>query len=488
MNKGKKGGRNMFHGREVLVMGLGLHGGGEATVKWLLKHGAKVTVTDTRDAKILAPSIHALKGLPVRFVLGKHQMKDFQSHDIIVVNPGVPRESKYLQAATKAGKKIENAASLFFRSLKNPVIAVTGTRGKTTTTLWVALLLKKKYPFIRQSGTPENALLDEFDRVEGKNVPVIAELSSWQLEYLAQSGKAPQIAAITNIYPEHLNRYRDVKAYADAKTNIFTHQLAGDMLVLNYDNPWHKYFAQQNPESTLYYTSTKVLPRKLNGAYTSKDQLMLRVGGKEEKLFSMRRFRNKRGEHNLENLMRTVLLAKLFAPTLKITEHEVRSLPTPPMRQEIVYKKGRLIVVNDSCATSPDGTIAAIKRFSQLGHSMSKLRALILIAGGTDKELQFGGLAKEIKKYIPQGQLVLLEGSATKKLKKELIKLHYGNVFHEHPTLKECVGDAVAVAKGTKRKITILFSPASASFEKFLHEFDRGKQFNRLVKSALVKL
>ena len=503
MSEKKKVSRYEFCGTKVLVMGLGLHGGGEATVRWLVGQGAKVTVTDMRDKGTLTSSLRALRGLPLRFVLGKHRASDFRSHDIIVVNPGVPRESKYLRLAKSEGKRIENVASLFFGSLKNPAISVTGTRGKTTTTLWVAELLRKKYPLVRQSGTPENALLDELERVVGKNAPVVAELSSWQLEYLPaafakraglpESGKAPDIVAITNIYPEHLNRYRNINDYADAKANIFLYQRKGDALVLNHDDPWHKYFLKKKPKSALYYISKKTLPQKLNGAYVKNGKIVLRNKGRTSALFSVVRFRRERGEHNLENLLRAALIAKLFDPTVMITERDVLQLPTPHMRQETIYTKGQLVVVNDSCATSPDGTIAAIRRFATLhqGRTLgikkgSTLKGqkpkVILIAGGTDKKLQFGGLASEIKKYVPMERLVLFEGSATKKLTKELASVHYGTPPQEYSTLKACVAKALAIAGGMKEKTVILFSPGAASFEKFLHEFDRGEKFNRLVK------
>jgi len=459
-------------------MGLGLHGGGGATARWLVRNGARVTVTDTRDAKVLAPSLRALKGLPMRLVLGRHRTSDFRSHDLIVVNPGVPRESLYLRVAKNAGKKIENDASLFFRFLQNPVIAVTGTRGKTTTTLWVAELLKKKYPAVRQSGTPEHAEFKEFERIQGKNIPAVVELSSWQLEYLPQSDKAPRIAAVTNIYPEHLNRYRNIKAYADAKANIFLHQRKEDMLVLNYDNLWYRYFLKKKPKSTLYYISKKTLPKKLNGAYVKNGKMILRGGGKEQALFFVTRFRKERGEHSLENLLRAVLMAKLFDPTVAITERDILHLPIPRMRQEVVYKRGRLTIVNDSCATSPEGTIAAIERFKGAG-------SVVLITGGTDKDLEFAGLAAEIKRHIPVRRLILLGGSATQKLKKKLMKIRYGVLALEYSTLKECVAKAIAVAGVEKRKTVILFSPGAASFEKFLHEFDRGSQFNRLVRRSI---
>ena len=517
-----QGGKNprLFQGKKVLVMGLGLHGGGVSTVRWLVANGAKVTATDLRDNETLGPSLRALRGLPVRYVLGGHRAADFRSHDLIVVGPGVSHESPHIKVAKNDGKQIENDASLFFRYSENHVIAVTGTRGKTTTTLWVAELLKKKYLLVRQSGTPENAELKEFGRINGKNVPAVVELSSWQLEYLPRSKKAPHIAAITNIYAEHLNRYRDIKQYADAKANIFRYQQKDDMLVLNYDDPWHRYFLKKRPKSDVYFTSTKVLPKKLNGAYVKNEEIVLRVPKnkqgrtllKETTILSVGRFVRERGKHNLENLLRAVLIAKLFDPKLNVTEHDVLRLPTPRMRQETIYRKVGLTIVNDSCATSPDGTVAAIRRFAKAGAGIqggtlrivpqgSTLYAspkprIILITGGTDKKLEFDGLAKEIKKYIPKRQLVLLEGSATTKLIAALRKQKYFTQYEplEYLDLASCVKEAFRIARtnrgptlGIKKgrssvQWVVLFSPAAASFEKFLHEFDRGDQFNRLIR------
>ncbi len=477
----KKNTAKIFGGTKALVMGLGLHGGGVATTKWLVKHGATVTATDKRTKEVLAPSLKALKSTKATFVLGEHRKKDFEQNDLIVVNPGVPRESEYLAVAKKAGKRIENDASLFFRFTDNPVIAVTGTRGKTTTTLWIAELLKKKYPHVLPSGnTPENAFLKEFERVQGKDIPVVAEMSSWQLEYLPIAGSAPHIAIITNIYPDHLNRYKGIKDYANAKANIFHDQHEDDFLVLNYDNEWTKHFLTKRPKSIPFFTSVKSLPKGVNGLFVRAEHLVFRFDDTEQKLFSIKRFTSERGVHNLENLLGAVLAIKLFDSEVVVTEKDVLGLPTPTMRQEVIYKKGKLTVVNDSCATSPDGTIAAIERFRKPGN-------IVLMCGGTDKELEFSLLAAKIKKYIPREQLVLLEGSATKKLIAELVSQKYfkGHAQEIHTSLASCVDCALAVTKTLKGKTTILFSPGAASFEKFLHEFDRGEKFNVLIKKLL---
>ena len=471
-------------GKKALVMGLGLHGGGVATAKWLAKRGALVTATDLRNKETLSSSIASLQKLPITYILSEHREEDFRTNDLIVVNPGVPRESKYLKIAKKAGKRIENDASLFFASNTHPVIAVTGTRGKTTTTLWIAELLKKRYFDTTPSGnTPENAFLKEYDRLTKADsaTPVVAEMSSWQLEFLPVSKRAPHIAIITNLYRDHLNRYGGkITSYASAKANIFKDQHEDDFLILDHDNEWTKFFLEKHPKSTVFFTSVKSLPKGKNGLFVRKDHLVFRFDGIEQQLFPIKRFASLRGAHNLKNLLHAVLAVKLFDPSIPVTERMALALPSPRMRQEIVATKGRLTVVNDSCATSPDGTVAAIKRFAAGSNP-------VLIVGGTDKMLDFDELATTIKKHIPSEQLVLLDGSATKKLLAALVAKKYfrGYAAELHNSLESCVKEAFRIASSLSGKKTILFSPGAASFEKFLHEFDRGEQWNKLAKRFL---
>jgi UDP-N-acetylmuramoylalanine--D-glutamate ligase len=462
-----------FRKKKVLSVGLGLHGGGVATAKWLIRHGAKVTVTDLRKKELLGPSIKKLKGLPVRYVLGRHRKADFELHDVVVVGPGVPRDSKYLYAAQRKRKRVENDASIFFQHATQPILAVTGTRGKTTTTLWIAALLQKTYKDVLPSGnTPDNALLKEYTRLRGKNIPVVAELSSWQLEYLPSAKRSPHVAVITNLYPDHLNRYKGMEDYARAKANIFRFQHADDFLVLNKGNAWTKFYLKQKPKAVVFFTSVKSLGKHQQGMYVHADHFYFRFDGIEQKLFSIKRFAQKWGKHNLENLLAATLAVKLYDPSIVVTEKDALALPHPLMREEVIVDTPRLMVVNDSCATSPDGTIAAIERFSkEKGH-------LVLIAGGTDKDLEFVALARAIKRHIAKDSLVLLEGTATKKLSALLWKNEKLEIF---PTLAACVKKAFTKAREHKGKTIILFSPGAASFEKFLHEFDRGRQFNALV-------
>ncbi|MCX6735844.1 MAG: UDP-N-acetylmuramoyl-L-alanine--D-glutamate ligase [Candidatus Parcubacteria bacterium] len=473
--------KEFFKNKSVLVVILGIYGGGAATAKWLFQNGAEVTVTDMRSEKELEESMKLFtpkerKG--IRFVLGGQQEEDFSSHDIIVLGPGVPRESKYLAVAKKAGKQIENDASLFFRFVKNPVIAVTGTRGKSTTTSWIAHILSHKYgDFIPTGNNPKHAFLKELSLLKDESRPVVAEMSSWQLEYLPHAEKAPHIAVITNLTLDHLNRYQGgMEDYAGAKANIFKDQTENDFLILNADNEWTKFYLSKKPKAKLYYFSKKPLAKGKNGMFTKEGKMIFQNGKEGKEILDIKKFSETMGTHNLENLLATVLSITLFDPKFHITRKMIDSLPQIPFRQEIIFSKNGLTIVNDSAGTSPDATIAVLRRFPKNS---------ILVTGGTDKDLEFRELAKEIKETLTPAKLILLNGSATKKLILELKKIHFfkDKKILLFETLEECTDFALGVLP--QKKGTVLFSPGSASFEKFQNEFDRGGRFNAIIQSLL---
>ncbi|MCX6738783.1 MAG: UDP-N-acetylmuramoyl-L-alanine--D-glutamate ligase [Candidatus Parcubacteria bacterium] len=497
--------KEFLKNKKVLVVILGIYGGGAATAKWLFQNGAKVTVTDMRSEKELEGSMKLFtpkerKG--IHFVLGGQHEEDFSSHDIIVLGPGVPRESPYLSVAKKAGKQIENDASLFFRFVKNPVIAVTGTRGKSTTTSWIAHILSHKYgDFIPTGNNPKLAFLKELSLLKDESRPVVAEMSSWQLEYLPHSEKAPHISVITNLTPDHLNRYQGgMEDYAGAKANIFKDQTENDILILNADNEWTKFYLSKKPKAKLYYFSKKPLTKGKNGMFIKDGKMVFRNGKEDKEILDIKKFSETMGIHNLENLLATILSITLFDPKFRITKKMIDSLPQSPFRQEIIVAKKGLTVVNDSAGTSPDATIAILRRFSTWGFNPQ----VTLITGGTDKDLEFCELAKEIKKTLTPSNLVLLNGSATTKLILELKKIHFwnnpsarlraGKKILLFETLEECTDFALGMIKSKpavvqgyrgRRKRTILFSPGSASFEKFRNEFHRGERFNTIIQSLL---
>jgi len=443
-------------------MGLGTLGGGIAVTKWLVRHGAKVTVTDLKTKNELKSSIKTLGSLAKRinFILGKHRDIDFKTNEIVIVNPAVSRESPYLKIAKKSGALLENEASLFFKLCKNPIIAVTGTRGKTTTVNWIYHLLKRKFKNTVLTGnSSENPMLNVLDKLDGKS-PVVVELSSWHLEILSKAGRAPRIAVITNIYPDHLNRYKSIRDYALAKANIFKNQSQRDYLVLNKLNLWTDFFVKLHKKwgikSKIFYFPFKPAVSK-------------------------KAFIRKYGSHNWENFTAASLVALKAGLSASVIKKSANSLPEIKFREQIIYDKKNLKIINDTTATSPDATIVAFKRFAG--------KSLILIAGGTDKKLEFGDWAKAVKKYVVPQKLFLLNGSATKKMVKELKRVGYFRKFR--PQLFEDLRGILLEIRGelkakNYKPTTILFSPSAASFEKFKNEFNRGKEFNKYAKFSFI--
>ena len=472
--------KEYLENKKVLVMGLGTFGGGVATAKWLLRHGAIITITDLRTPEELVNSIKQFSEAEIKkitFILGRHRKNDFKSHDLIVVNPGVPKESSYLTIAKKHTIKIVSETSLFFTFAQNPIIAVTGTRGKTTSTNWISTLISTPTNIVIPSGnTPKNALLKELTKtIRTTEKPSVTELSSWQLELLPEAQQAPHIAVITNLYPDHLNRYKNIKEYARAKANIFKHQNSEDFLILNYTNEWTPFFISLKPQAKLFFFSLKKLPKNINGLFLDQNNnLIFQEDTTQKTIININDFEKNWGRHNIENVCVSILAALLFNPFLKITKNKFSQLQGIPLRQEIIYTNSKLTIVNDSAGTSPDALISAIERF--------KNNNLILICGGTDKKLIYKEASLCIKKNIKVTNCIFLNSSGTIKLLKELKKIKYFE--KEKPLIYEDLTDGVdkALTLTKEAKNTILFSPGGSSFEKFKNEFDRGTQFNKYIK------
>lgn len=464
--------------QKILVMGLGVLGGGTATCLWLLKHGARLSITDSRPKKDLEKSLKKLKkySAKVKFILGRHRVSDFMNNDVIVVNPGVKiRRNPYLAAARQAHKIIENEISLFFKTNKNPVIAVTGTRGKTTVSRWIGHFMNAAVPTVVGGNTADNPVLSFLDKLK-KNTVAVLELSSFQLEILPMLAAPPHIAVITNLYVDHLNRHGNMKNYALAKANIFKSQKESDFLILNYDNPWTDFFLSRRPKGHIYFISRHALPLSKNGIFEKNQNIYFQENGKRKLMLPAGKFTKTWGEHNLENLLNVVLAVRLYGLTMAQIKSRIGSLPVVKFRQEMIKQTSCLTVINDSSATSPDATVAALNRFDRPQNN------LILLTGGTDKNLDFMHLARKIKSKIQSKNLIILNGSASRKLTQELHKINYSHTYSVFEDLSACLTYASKRLKRGKHNI-ILFSPAAASFEKFRNEFDRGEKFNKLVKA-----
>lgn len=426
-------------------MGLGLQGQGVWAAKVAAQHGAKVTVTDLRPAKELAPSLKKLKSLPIKYVLGKHDKKDFVNCDLVIRNPAVPEDSKFLNIARGKKIPIEMEIGLFFLlapiSRKN-LIGVTGTRGKTTTTLLVGKILDEAglKPVVG-GNIPEKPALSLLSKIKPKTT-VVLELSSWQLEGLAHHQISPHIAVITNIYRDHMNRYRSMADYVAAKKLIFANQGPADYLILNQENKKTKKLAQAGRGKVEFFSSFQLSP-------------------------SLASLVKLKGKHNLENTAAALTVAKILNIDKKSIRKALQGFEGLPSRLEFVRKVGKIAFYNDTCSTIPEATMAALGTFRQ---------PIILIAGGADKKLKFTQLGQKIKNSTVRA-VILLEGDATDKIIKVLDKKIIAGRFND---LKKATLKAKEIAKPGE---IVLLSPASTSFSMFKNEFDRGDQFRKVVNS-----
>ena len=432
-----------FRGKRVLVMGLGLHGGGVGTVDFLSRQGAEITVTDLRTARELAPSLRALHRIKgIRYVLGEHRMKDFSVADMIIKNPGVRRDSPYLQGATRRGIPIRSDMDIFFDLCPARIIGVTGTRGKSTTTYLIWQFLKTKYRHVHYAGNIRKSVLTLLPQVK-KNDVVVLELSSFQLADLSREQKSPHIAIFTNLMRDHLNWHRTMHEYQEAKCAIFRFQRPDDYLFVPRDDATLRRMTRNAPS---HIEKTTLAPALI----AIVDQNL--------------------GHHYRSSVGLAAGVAQHFGVSNANIKKILSAFKGLEARQEEIARIRGVRMINDTTATTPDAAIVAIQRFRA---STGSGHMLILIAGGSDKKLDFKNMARAIKKSVDR--LVFLPGAGTEKLKRELPGIKYA----EARSMRE----AVEISwRDAKRGDCIVLSPGAASFGLFLNEFDRGAEFARAVK------
>jgi UDP-N-acetylmuramoylalanine--D-glutamate ligase len=451
----------------VTVMGLGLHGGGLASALYLAGHGARVTVTDNRkNPEVFASILPRLEQAGIRTVLGRHERRDFIETDMVIKNPAVPSSSPFLRTAAEHGLPIETDLSVFLQLCSNPLVAVTGSKGKSTTATAVHSCLSSEHAGARLGGNITVSPLTFLDEIDPES-PVVLELSSWQLSDIrGRDLLAPLVSVLTVILPDHQDRYSDMESYIEDKKTIFLSQSSDQYALFNYQDPLQKGFDAETGAQARFF-STTVLPPGMEGAYLLERGAVIREEGRR----GAREIRLELdplllpGMHNRLNLLAAALACRCFGMPAGRIAQALRGFPGIEHRLELVGEIKGVRYYNDSAATIPQATAAALDSLPQPIH---------LIMGGTDKQLQFQSLLESIHRA---GRIILLRGSATEKMR-ALFDRH--SIPYEGPfdTLEETVRHA---ARDASPGTSVLFSPGCASFELFLNEFDRGRTFKRLV-------
>jgi UDP-N-acetylmuramoylalanine--D-glutamate ligase len=473
-----------FKNKKVTVMGVGLHGGSVAMIKWLLSKGAVVTATDKKTKEDLAGSVKKLEGLKnLKLVLGQHRMEDFERAEMVIKNPMVRWDDKYIKAALAKKVPVEMDSSLFFKLCPSKkIIGITGTKGKTTTSLLIAEILEKAGKKVVKVGIGQEAVMDKLSEIDQDSF-VVFELSSWRLSALGKNGVSPHIAVVTNIFPDHLNYYTNMAEYVQDKKNIYLNQKSFDYLVLNWDNEAESTFPVSGKDEMLksqavYFSLQKIDQNK--AVYIEEDKIKFNFNGQLGDICEIKNIAL-RGAHNIYN----ALAASGAAIALKIEPKRIcealEDFKGAPHRLELVRKISEIKFYNDTTATTPEAAIAAVNSFSE---------PIFLICGGSSKKLDLKRFAKKIAIEVNVKKIFLLRGEGTDQLGKLLKELGAENKVSG---VFDNINDAVAQSysevmnfqnEKSQAKI-VLLSPGCASFGMFQNEFDRGDEFKKAVEKII---
>ena len=483
-----------FQDAIVTVMGLGRYkqGSGLGAAKWLIRHGAQTIITDLKDEEELEESMslvmewyHKYRDMyPDRtiyaplFILGEHRKENFTDVDLVVQNPGVPSESEFVQAAKEMGVGIESDVSLFFRYCPYPIVGITGTKGKTTTTKMVGEMFTAQDENAIIAGNIKVSPLEYLDELLTRGEPtlIVLELSSWLLESMPTAfndlKRGFEISVLTNIYPDHLDRYASYEDYIHSKQIIFEQQTAEQYTVLNYDNETVRESASK-AQGKLFWCSKEYMEK--DGCFVKDGMIVFRQDGKDTDVIAWDEVALQ-GEHNLENVLTSVCASLLRGVSMENVRKIAREFKGVSDRQELVREVDEISYVNDTTATAPDAVVAALKHFGADSD-------VILIAGGVDKVATIDADGKAYDDMVANivktcKHVVLFEGTASDVLEKKIgsqVPLDTGV-----KTMKEAVEKAKAASATGD---IVLLSPGASSFNLFQNEFDRGEQFREEVRN-----
>ncbi len=431
-----------FHNKRVTVAGLGRFGGGINVARWLVAQGANIVVTDRDVAEKLTDSVAQLDGLPIEFVLGAHRESDFTDADLVVASPALPPTNPYLQAATRAGVPITTEIRLLIERLPREMrtVGVTGTKGKSTTTTLLRLMLETKHK-VWTGGNIGGSLLFDLPKMQAGDV-VLLELSSYMLEHLRSLNWSPRIAVVTMLSSDHLEWHGSAAAYLDAKKNLLRFQSAGDVAIISH-SPLADEFAATTQARVVRVPSNLHKPFRLAIP----------------------------GEHNQLNAQTAFAAASQLGIDREIAQQAVEDFAGLPHRLQRVHVSSEgAAFFNDSIATIPEAAVAALHAFPP--------RSVIQIVGGYDKGLDLSALAEALacraKAVLTIGATGPMIGAAVR-------------MRNDQIEVTDC-GELTAAVSRAKRITTsesiVLLSTGCASYDQFENFEKRGELFAHLAKSA----
>ena len=457
--------RDNLNNLDVAVIG---SGGltGKALIKFLINKVNRIKLFDDKDWSLL-PEILRIKEENPETVFLEKDTSSLNGVDIVIVSPGVPEDHVLIEEAIKKDKLIISEIELAFNFIESDIIAITGTNGKTTTTSILGEILKKgldkKIIVAGNIGKPLIGIVDSLE----KNDIVVAELSSFQLRFIENF--RPKIAAFINYSPDHLDWHISEDSYFESKANIFKNQTEEDVAIVNFDN--NKIFSLVDSiDSNVFFVSNK--NSEIDKGIYYDDKYLYFLRNYKEKLLSIDKIFLK-GIHNIENIAFASLISYHLGVSSDIIGEVVYNYKLEAHRLELVLENEILQVYNDSKATNPHATEAAINSFS---------KPMVLLMGGQDRNLNYDNLIKQI---INNCNYTILIGEISDKIKDKLQDEKY-NSFYLANDIKEAVDiiKNLIITLDFKEKLTILFSPGAPSWDMFPSYKVRGQEFIEYIKKA----
>ncbi len=443
-------------GAKILVVGLGISGLWAA--RWLAGQGAEVTVSEMRPGDSLQDqTLEELKDTGIALETGGHNEKTFLGADLIILSPGVPHDMALLETARTQGVSVVGELEFASRLIRTPMIAITGTNGKSTVTEFLGQMLKNAglECFVGGNiGTPLMAYA-----AKGQDADyVVVEVSSFQLDTI--EAFCPVISMILNISPDHLDRYPDYEAYVESKMRIFMNQGEGSCLILNDDDPK---LSSVNPPGQVSVLRYGIKKKEGRHAFVEDKKINVCLNGMVGKRFPLGSF-GLQGDHNVENLLGSVLVGQRLGLESRVIQKTIDSFEGLPNRLEVVEEIGGVQFYNDSKATNVDAAVKAVRSFD---------RSLVLIAGGRDKGADYGPLVDASRGKVRGGVFL---GEARELLAKSFDKtIPYAMVRD----MEEAVSKAFSMAQ---RGDVVLLAPACSSFDMFSDYSHRGRVFRSAVE------
>ncbi len=450
--------------KTVAVIGIGVSN--RPLIELLLSQGVAVTACDKKDRATLGAPAEELVGKGCRLRLGPDYLKDL-TEDVIFRTPGMRPDLPELNAAVERGSTLTSEMEVFFEVCPCPILAVTGSDGKTTTTTIIAELLRAAGKTVHLGGNIGHPLLSETGGMRAGDIAVL-ELSSFQLMTMTRS---PHIAVVTNLAPNHLDVHKDYAEYISAKENIFTHQSASDIAVFNADNEVTRSFVGRQRGTLRTFSRREAVEQ---GAYLAPDD-----AGEGQAIWMSNENGRRQvlplagiklpGIHNVENYMAAIAAVDRLVPDGIIRDF-AKNFGGVEHRIELVRELDGVRYYNDSIASSPSRTIAGLNAFPE---------KVILIAGGKDKGISYGSLGPVVNEHV---KLLILCGATAGVIRASVEQAeNYGGL--EIADVED-YHQAVSLARSrAKEGDVIILSPASTSFDRFANFMERGRVFKEIVNS-----